>query len=225
MPTQGRPERTSKEFLPPRTFDFKRNGTAKQQLQHSRLFKEFGLRAIALQKRLFPLQTHCNNKRMHGADCELGLQTFNYATTVHKDRDKRHAFEKPEIENRVATIEACIKNDNGTLRKRDLLCSMLVAQKSMVHSCFTTCTWMIEEHDDWEIFVYFVFPASKVALLISHECALTFKGSELWHGTTIPIAINKRTREVRCLGFDLDAEQQIGSINAWGRAGGSCGGK
>ena len=64
-----------------------------------------------------------------------------------------------------------------------------------------------------------------MALLITHECALTFKGSEIWHGTTIPIAINKKTGEVQFLGFDLDNEQQIGYVNAWGRAGGSFAGK
>ena len=40
----------------------------------------------------------------------------------------------------------------------------------MVNDIFTTCTWLLEEKEEWELFVYFMFPASGIALRLTHKC-------------------------------------------------------
>jgi hypothetical protein len=186
-----------------------------QNFRHSHLCRKHGNAAEA-QKRHLPFEMR-GNSAYSGFDCNIDIpvQTIQFYSTIHKDKDERLSVQKEEIKDRLSKLrEDAEKSKDAT--NKEYMDDYIAAQISMETDIFTTCTWMVEGSGEWELFVYFVFPASNAALLLTHKCALSFKGSRNWHGTTIPVAINKTTKQVRLI---TDGDESVGVVRAWGKGG------
>mmetsp|Transcript_28170 Transcript_28170/g.39618 ORF Transcript_28170/g.39618 Transcript_28170/m.39618 type:complete len:584 (-) Transcript_28170:775-2526(-) len=210
--TKGSPEERKGGLIRPRPTDYERKGNNKEEhARHSQLLKKFGDAAARAQNKYLPFQMFGNNSYTGGFDCEINIQTILFYNTIHQDPDKRRKEQQQKLKERISKLEEKLNNME---RNKDELKEYIAAQKGMVQDTFTTCTWLLEEKDEWELFVYFIFPASRIALRLTHKCALTFKGYSIYHGTSVTAAINKTTKEVR---FLTDGDKSFGVVNAWGK--------
>ena len=216
--TKGLADIRKDGLLRERASDYVRKGNNNDEhARHSKLLNKHGNFAADAQNKLLPFQMQGNNFYFGGHDCDINIQSILFFNTIHKDPDARHKEQQIVLKKRILKLEEKLKkltdyNDVECLKE------YIAAQKSMVKDTFTTCTWMLEEKDEWELFVYFIFPASRIALRLNNKCALSFKGARNFHATSIAAAVHRHTKEVR---FLVDRDESFGSINAWGRSGGT----
>ena len=158
--TKGLPDKRKGGLIRPRTTDYKRKGDDKEKhSRHSQLLKKFGDAASMAQKSYMPFQMFGNNLYTGGFDCDINIQTILFYSTIHQDPDKRRAKQQQQKNDDILKLEKRLEKLKGN---KDELKEYIAAQKGMVNDIFTTCTWLLEEKEEWELFVYFMFPASAI---------------------------------------------------------------
>ena len=146
----------------------------------------------------------------------LATQQFFY-NSAHKDSDAHIKEYQQEIQRRIQELEDILARKNPSEKERQYLQWLLEGHR-VSDSAPSTCTWCIDAYDDnWVVHVYFLFPASRIALRLSDKCALFWHPAMLVHCTAINVATNKGTGETIFLGIAGGSAPV--NVRAWGGGG------
>lgn len=143
-------------------------------------------------------------------------QQFFY-NSAHKDPDGHILEYQQEIQSRIQELEGIIAKKNPSEKESQYLQWMLEGHR-VSDSAPSTCTWSIDSNDDnWVVHVYFLFPASRIALRLEDKCGLFWHPAKLVHCTAINVATNKATGETVFLG--VAGGNAPVNVRAWGGGG------
>ena len=196
------------------------NDNMMQQYEFSSYLKEMGAQAYRLAKHFAVPYTkgHYAGRQGSSSPCALTLLTSDwFFSSMHKDGDVHSSGRKSMNLLMLDKLSEFVGKAKLGGTAKMLTDSLLPAQKVAAETTLTTCTYLIDESSDWEIFSYFILPSSGIAIELSHKCALVWHAGKISHGTAVNVAKNKKTGMVIYLGIGPNKNCSVpGSVRAWG---------